>query len=75
MRSVVTGTGGLYYPLDDTGAVPEILDQVAQREGSRIPSTPQVVTTDQPATPVVLAGLALLALLVVRRLRWRRGSR
>lgn len=75
MRSVVTSTGGLYYALDDTGAVPEILDQVAQREGSRIPSTPQVVTTDQPGTPVVLAGLALLLLLAVRRLRWRPRSR
>lgn len=73
MRAVVTATGGLYYALGDDGAVPQILEQVGRRESSRIPASPQVVTTDQPTTQVVLAGAALLALLVVRRLRWRRG--
>ncbi|MEO3939134.1 VWA domain-containing protein [Dermatophilaceae bacterium Soc4.6] len=71
MASVVKATGGVYYPLTDLGAVPDLLRQVSSREAGRIPSAPQLVVTDGPAGLIGLGALALGLLLLVRRLRWR----
>ncbi|MDQ2757327.1 MAG: VWA domain-containing protein [Actinomycetota bacterium] len=71
MAAVVTGTGGVYYPLTDLAAVPDILRQVSSREAGRLPSTPQLVVADDPSGPIGLGALALGLLLVARRLRWR----
>lgn len=72
MRSVTEGTGGLYFSLNDVSAVRRTLDAVSSREASRIPASPRTVVSDNPGTPIAVAGLALLAFLVVRRIRWRR---
>jgi len=72
MRSVTEGTGGLYFSLNDVSAVRRTLEAVTSREASRIPASPRTVVNDNPLVPVAVAGLALLAFLVVRRSRWRR---
>ena len=71
MSTVVSGTGGVYYALDDLEAVPQILKAVTSREASRIPTTPQLVVSDTPGLLIGLAGLGVGVLLVLRRLRWR----
>jgi Mg-chelatase subunit ChlD len=71
MRKVVETSGGVYYPLSDLSAVPKILDAVSSREATRIPAAPEVVVNDAPALPVALVSIGLLALLAIRRLRWR----
>ncbi len=71
MAAVVKSTGGVYYPLTDLEAVPDLLRQVSSREAGRIPSTPQLVVTDEPSALIGLAALALGLLLAARRLRWR----
>lgn len=72
MRSVTESTGGLYFSLNDVSAVRRTLEAVSSREASRIPASPRTVVHDNPGIPVAVAGLALLAFLVVRRIRWRR---
>ncbi len=71
MSTVVESSGGVYYPLRDLAAVPKILGAVTSREASRVPAAPEVVVHDSPGLPVALSSLGLLALLTVRRLRWR----
>ena len=71
MSTVVESSGGVYYPLRDLAAVPKILGAVTSREASRVPAAPEVVVHDSPGLPVALSYLGLLALLTVRRLRWR----
>lgn len=71
LKAVVESTGGLYFPLDDSGSVSRILDAVTSREATRIPSTPRVVTHDAPEVPIAVASTALFGLLLLRRVRWR----
>ncbi len=71
MRSVVEATGGTYYALSDTSSVSRTLEAVTSREAARIPSAPQLVVHDAPALPLAMASSGLLALLVLRRSRWR----
>lgn len=71
MKQVVEQTGGVYYALNDVGAVSQILDAVTSREASRIPTQPLLVVHDEPQLWIGLAAAGLGALLVLRRLRWR----
>ena len=71
MKQVVGQTGGVYYALNDIGAVPQILNAVTSREASRIPIRPLLVVHDEPQLWIGLAATGLAALLFVRRLRWR----
>ncbi len=72
MRAVTENTGGLYFSLNDLSAVRRTLEAVSSRESSRIPASPRTVVHDNPGVPIALAGLGLLAFLLLRRVRWRR---
>jgi len=71
MRQVVGQTGGVYYALNDVGAVSQILDAVTSREAGRIPTQPLLVVHDEPQLWIGLAATGLGALLLLRRMRWR----
>lgn len=71
MKQVVGQTGGVYYALNDAGAVSQILDAVTSREASRIPTQPLLVVHDDPQLWIGLAATGLAGLLLLRRLRWR----
>lgn len=70
MREITTGTGGAYYPLQDSNAVNGIVGQVQAQEATLINSAPRRFRSDQPRALISLAGVALLGLLVAGR-RWR----
>ena len=72
MRQVVESTGGSYFALGDTNAVRRTLEAVTSREATRVPTAPRMVIHDVPGVPIVLAGLAVLGFLGIRRVRWRR---
>jgi hypothetical protein len=63
-RSVVEGTGGSYFALDDPQAIPSIVDQITAQQAAEMVGEPQIVLTDQPAVPVLVSVLGLLGLLV-----------
>ena len=71
MRSVVEGTGGTYWALDDPAAVPSIVEQVQERQAERFTGEPILVVTDEPTFPV-LAGFAALAAVMIAGWRLRR---
>jgi hypothetical protein len=72
MRNVVESTGGIYFALDEVSAVRRTLEAVTSREATRIPSAPRTVIHDVPEVPIALAGLAVMAFLALRRIRWGR---
>ena len=63
-RTVVEGTGGSYFALDDPKAIPSIVDQITAQQAAEMVGEPQVVLTDQPAVPVLVAVLGLVGLFV-----------
>lgn len=71
MRAVTESTGGIYFALGDVDAVRRTLESVTAREAGRIPSTPRIVVHDSPGLPIAAASAALVALLALRRVRWR----
>jgi len=62
-RSVVEATGGSYFALDDPNAIPSIVDQITAQQAAEMVGEPQIVLTDKPAIPVLIALLGLLGLL------------
>lgn len=64
-ESVVADTGGSYYALADPAAVPSIVDSITAEQASVMQGAPQLIDTDQPAVPLVLAFVALAALMLV----------
>jgi hypothetical protein len=64
MQSVVEGTGGSYWALDDPAAVPSIVEQVQARQAERFTGEPILVVSDEPTWPVVAAFAALAAVMV-----------
>lgn len=71
MQSVVEGTGGTYWALDDPATVPSIVEQVQARQAERFTGEPILVVTDEPTLPV-LAGFAALAAVMFAGWRLRR---
>jgi len=63
-RSVVEATGGAYYALDDPRAIPSIVDEITAQQAAEMVGEPQIVLTDQPAIPVLVALLGLAGLFV-----------
>jgi Ca-activated chloride channel family protein len=70
-RTVVEGTGGAYFPLDDPDAIPSIVDRITAEQAAAITGPPELVLLDQPA-PWVLAGFLGLAGFFVLAWRLRR---
>jgi len=62
-RSVVEATGGSYFALDDPKAIPSIVDQITAQQAAEMVGEPQIVLTDKPAVPVLIALFGLLGLL------------
>ena len=71
MRSVVEGTGGTYWALDDPAAVPSIVEQVQARQADRFTGEPVLVVSDEPTAPVLI-GFAALAAVMFAGWRLRR---
>lgn len=63
-RTVVEDTGGSYFALDDPRAIPSIVEQITAQQAAEMVGEPQIVRTDQPAVPVLIAFLGLLGLFV-----------
>lgn len=64
-ENVVTGTGGSYHALADPQAIPSIVDSISAEQADLMQGIPQLVDTDQPGVPLVLAFIGLAALMVV----------
>jgi hypothetical protein len=69
MRQIVRSTGGQYYAMADTEAVPAIIEAVQAQEATLIDSAARALYTDEPALPIALAGLALVGVIGASR-RW-----
>ncbi|WP_411698327.1 vWA domain-containing protein [Conyzicola sp.] len=63
-RTVVEGTQGSYFALDDPRAIPSIVGEITAQQAAEMVGEPQVVLTDQPAVPVSIAVLGLAGLFV-----------
>lgn len=71
LRRVVRDTGGEYFTADDPSAVAAIVAAVQRQEASIIEGRARALQTDQPAVPIVLAGLGLAGVVgATRRWRW-----
>ena len=70
-RSVAEATGGSYYPLDDTSAVPSIVDRITAEQAAALPGAPEIVQSDMPETAFawLLSGVAGYLLLAWRMKR------
>ncbi len=71
MRAVCEGTGGLYYALDSSTAVRDIVAAVNAREASRSVGAPTALVHDAPRSLIGWLGVGVLAVLATVR-RWRR---
>jgi Ca-activated chloride channel family protein len=58
-RTVVDGTGGAYYALDDPATIPSIVDDITAQQAASMTGEPELVLVDQPAFGVLLAFLGL----------------
>jgi Ca-activated chloride channel family protein len=70
MRTVVTGTSGRYYTMDDPAVVDGIVRAVQEQEATLIESAARALYTDNPTVPIALAGLGLGGVIGASR-RWR----
>lgn len=68
LKAAVLPTGGKYYSLQDTAAVPEIIDQISSEQTSAIKSDEIIIKTDVPQFWIIFSGLLFLAAL---GLAWR----
>ncbi|AJT41110.1 VWA domain-containing protein [Psychromicrobium lacuslunae] len=68
MQAAVKGTGGEYYVLGDENAAREIVDKVQATEANKLQGRPQVVSHDRPELWLLIAGAAVIALLLAS---WR----
>ncbi|PID96323.1 MAG: hypothetical protein CSA84_05875 [Actinomycetales bacterium] len=71
MRSLCEDTGGLYYSLDSSTAVRDIVAAVNAREAGRIVGAPVTLVHDAPRSLIGWLGVGVLAVLATVR-RWRR---
>lgn len=71
MRSVAEASGGKYYPLDNRGAITEVVGEINKRETARLPGRPRTVQHDDPSVPLALSAVGALALIGLLR-RWGR---
>ena len=69
MRTIVTGTGGQYYAMDDTSAVSGIVEAVQSQEATLIDAASRALYSDNPTLPIVLAGVGLVGVIGASR-RW-----
>jgi Ca-activated chloride channel family protein len=67
-QSVVEGTGGTYYALDDPEAVPGIVQRITSEQASALPGAPELILADVPRLPFVLL---LFGVLITLTLQWR----
>jgi Ca-activated chloride channel family protein len=67
-RTVVEGTGGVYFPLDDPDAIPSIVDRITAEQAAAITGEPELMLLDEPAPWVLPAFLGLGGLFL---LAWR----
>jgi Ca-activated chloride channel family protein len=67
-RTVVEGTGGAYFALDDPETIPDIVEQITAQQAALLEGEPQSLLDDQPAPWVLLAFLGLAGMLL---LAWR----
>ncbi|MET4580864.1 Ca-activated chloride channel family protein [Conyzicola nivalis] len=58
-RTVVDGTGGAYYALDDPATIPSIVDDITAQQAASMTGEPELVLVDQPAFGVLLAFVGL----------------
>ena len=63
-KSVVEGTGGSYYALDDPAGIPSIVDQITAEQAALMKGPIQLVRHDEPALLVTLAFIGVTGLLV-----------
>ncbi|GAB3606851.1 VWA domain-containing protein [Conyzicola nivalis] len=63
-RTVVEGTQGSYFALDDPKAIPSIVDEITSQQAAEMVGEPQIVLTDRPEVPVLIAFLGLAGLFV-----------
>lgn len=69
-RSVVEGTDGAYFRLDDPGATGGIVQRVLAEDATHLRGVPELIYTDEPHLPLaVLAVLAALVLVLAWRVR------
>jgi hypothetical protein len=68
LRSVVRGTGGEYYTLDNPEAVPAIIASIEDTEAAVFKGAPRAVVTDRAEVPLAVA---LLSGLVLAGASWR----
>ncbi len=68
LRAAAEGSGGAYYSLDSSGAVPDIVRQVQEREAAAIQGSPRRIVHDQAAWPL---GIALVGGVLLAGLAWR----
>jgi hypothetical protein len=65
LEEAAKSTGGGYYTLDDTEAVPRIVDALLEEQASVFKSAPVLKYTDVPGGPFALAVIGFLIVLVV----------
>ena len=58
-RTVVDGTGGAYYALDDPATIPSIVGDITAQQAASMTGEPELVLVDQPAFGVLLAFVGL----------------
>lgn len=68
LRSVVEGTGGNYYTLDNPEAVPGIIGRIESTEAAAFQGAPRAVVSDRADVPLAVA---LLSGLVLTGASWR----
>ncbi|EWT01861.1 von Willebrand factor A [Intrasporangium oryzae NRRL B-24470] len=69
LQSVVEGTAGAYYRMEDTKAVRGIVDAVQAQEATVIDAASRSLHADSPALPIAAAGIALAGVIGASR-RW-----
>ena len=67
-EQMTVATGGAYYSLGDPDAIPAIVDGIEQEQATVMRGAPQLVASDRPVLPAVLAFLGLGALFAIA---WR----
>jgi Ca-activated chloride channel family protein len=64
----MVASGGAYYALEDPVVVPAVVDSISAEQAAVMPGASEIVRTEHPEVPILLAFAALAGLLV---LGWR----
>jgi hypothetical protein len=67
-EEAMTASGGAYYALEDPAVVPAVVDSITAEQAAVIPGAAEIVRTEHPELPILIAFAALAALMV---LGWR----